>query len=140
MYRLFSVLGVVFTSLFALVLSQPPAAWVEGLDISETEAGIALLEQFHWGSNFVWIRCTTGRGTCNRTLRVSTLTLLAGELDPHFAAHWEAARRVPGLLRGAYHIGAPARSSGAHQAIEFMRHGGRWHSKLHRLPQLSRVG
>jgi GH25 family lysozyme M1 (1,4-beta-N-acetylmuramidase) len=94
-----------------------PTFGVQGLDVSNYQAGINWQQQWNMGARFAYIKATEGNYYSS----------------PSFGAQYQGARAV-GMIRGAYHFANPMASSGADQARLFVRGGGGWSADGYTLP------
>jgi lysozyme len=82
---------------------------VQGLDVSDHQGPVNWQQAWVHGARFAYIKATEGT------------TFHSRSFDRQYGD-----ARAAGLLRGAYHIALPDRSSGTVQARYFVDHGGGW--------------
>jgi GH25 family lysozyme M1 (1,4-beta-N-acetylmuramidase) len=116
---LVAVLLAAAGTLTAVTVSATPAlaATTPGIDVSHYQGSINWTSVRNAGIRFAFIKATEG------------VTIL----DSAFAANYVGAYNA-GVIRGAYHFGRPAASSGAAQADYVANHGGAWSADSRTLP------
>lgn len=80
---------------------------VPGMDVSDHQPDVDWAKAWADGARFAYVKATEG------------VDFHSGTFDRQY----DGAKAV-GMLRGAYHVGLPDRSSGAAQALYFANHGG----------------
>ncbi|MDN4645555.1 GH25 family lysozyme [Arthrobacter sp. PsM3] len=94
-----------------------PSFGVQGLDVSQYQAGVNWQTEWNTGARFAYIKATEGNYFTSST----------------FSNQYLGSRAV-GMIRGAYHFANPAASSGADQARIFVQNGGGWSADGYTLP------
>ncbi|MGB2567104.1 lysozyme [Micromonospora citrea] len=92
-------------------------AGLPGLDVSSYQGNVNWSAAWSNGARFAYVKATEGTGYTN----------------PYFAQQYNGSYTV-GMIRGAYHLALPDRSSGATQANWFVDHGGGWSRDGRTLP------